>query len=83
MKSVYWRPKKISGSTTLGIGILAVLVLWGVESSSWVGQQDDVQEQRKANELAARCRAQLLDERAERGLRVNSLFDPTQLHSGF
>ena len=33
MKPVYWRPKKVSPTTTLTIGIMAIVMLLAVESA--------------------------------------------------
>jgi len=76
IQAVYWRPKKISSTITLLIGTLSIVALAVLEvAPRW---QADPHRQTKtlANELAARCRAEVLQSRTARGLEVNRLFDP-------
>ena len=78
MKSVYWRPKKCSPTTTLLIGLLAVGALAAVEFMPRWQVSSAQEEQIAANQLASLCRDRLRMSRASRGLAINRAFDPTQ-----
>lgn len=76
MKSVYWRPKKISASATLWIGLFAVALLAVVELAPRFKKAAFVEEQQKATEIAARCHEHIRALRDSKGMKVNTLFDP-------
>ena len=76
MKSVYWRPKKVSASSTLAVGVFAALLLAAVELIPRYTKSTFDQEQQVANKIAADCRAHVRELRKSLGLNVNGLFDP-------
>lgn len=78
MKPVYWRPKKISGKTTLVIGIVAMLALAGVEIVPQMLAPNYLEEKLAANQLAQVCRQRIREARRTQGLKLNRLFDPTE-----
>ena len=76
MKSVYWRPKKISATATLGIGLFAVALLAVVELAPRFTGSQFLKEQQMATDIATQCREHVLALRKSQGLSVNQLFDP-------
>ena len=78
MKSIYWRPQKVTGWTTLMVGLFSTLALTAVSLSPRLQPQVHRIEQSRANQLAGQCREHLHTARWERGLRVNTLFDPSR-----
>lgn len=76
MKSVYWRPNKLSPTTALMIGVTAVLALVIVELPARLSAPEYLQEKRSANELAEKFQREIHATRLKKGLRVNREFDP-------
>ena len=76
MKSVYWRPKKVTSRATLMIGVFALAALLFVELMPRLKGSEQEKQQRKAMELASRCRTHILQLREQKGLELNKLFDP-------
>jgi len=78
MKSVYWRPKKVAASTTLYIGLFAIGLLAIVELLPRLATPDFADEKLAANQHAQLCRYKIREVRKSRGLKINTLFDPTE-----
>ena len=78
MKNVYWRPRKISATTTFAMGVLAIALLCLVEYSSYRIEASHAEQMKRANDLARKCREQIKAERQRRGCPVHALFDPTR-----
>lgn len=76
IQAVYWRPKKVSPTTTLLIGMLSVVALALLEFAPRLNSDSLRQTKDFANDLAEQCRAEILQSRTSRGLLVNRLFDP-------
>ena len=78
MKSIYWRPKKVSVITTFVIGLVAAIMLIVVEVAPRFSTQANHQELQAANQLGQLCRYQIREHRRELGLSIQELFDPTE-----
>ncbi len=78
MKSVYWRPQKVAGSTTLYIGLFAIAVLAVVELLPRFATPKFAEDKLAANQHAQLCRYKIREVRKSQGLKVNTLFDPTK-----
>ena len=76
MKSLYWRPQKVSRGLLLSVCVLSLLGLWLVETCP-VPRYDRTHALKiRAAERAQKLMAAVRDERLRRGLTINSQFDP-------
>jgi poly-gamma-glutamate system protein len=80
MKSVYWRPQKMAATTTLAIGLGALVALALVEMLPRLSMSSYHDEQVRANQLAELCRERIAQARKSKGLPIHAKFDP--LRSG-
>ena len=78
MKSVYWRPKKVAASTTLYIGLFALVLLAIIELLPRFATPEFAAEKLAANQHAQLCRYKIREARESHGLKINTLFDPTE-----
>jgi poly-gamma-glutamate system protein len=76
MKSLYWRPQKVSRSFLLAVGTLAVLGLWLVESVPAPRSARTVALKWRAAERADQLMCAVREARLRRGLTIDPQFDP-------
>jgi poly-gamma-glutamate system protein len=76
MKSIYWRPQKISRKLLVAIGMLALAGLTAVETFPMRGCPLDFDEKLRAAQLAQRAMGIIKEETHRRGYTIDRRFDP-------